>query len=132
MDRAKTALEVTQQAEALLQQAQTLLGRARELSTPPTDAGTEADDAELSAQAQRLGQENMELASRLAEAEEMNSAMMNMYVSSYQLHATLDPDRVVGIIKEVVINFVGGEEFAVLLRQEEGEDFVVAAGEEHE
>ncbi|MBI5493450.1 MAG: GAF domain-containing protein [Deltaproteobacteria bacterium] len=92
---------------------------------PAVTAGQ--DDAET---VLRLSQENLELADRLAEAEEMNAAMMNMYVSSYQLHATLDPERVVGIIKEVVINFVGAEEFAVLLRDEEADDLAVVAGEE--
>ena len=91
-----------------------------------------APSEEVAAELAKTRQENMELASRLAEAEEMNSAMMSMYVSSYQLHATLDPERVVRIIMEVVINFVGGEEFAVLLRDEDGDDFEVAGGEGHE
>src|SRR5436305_893060 len=116
---------------------ESLLAAARELESAeqkaqPNGDQTDAPVDELQAQVARLNQENMELASRLAEAEEMNSAMMNMYVSSYQLHATLDPERVVNIIKEIVINFVGGEEFAVLLRNEETEDFIAVAGEDHE
>lgn len=123
-----------ERAQALADQAQALLENARALEVE--EAEQEPDFGEdlgaLQAQLSRLGHENMELASRLAEAEEMNSAMMSMYVSSYQLHSTLDPDRVVHIITEIVINFVGGEEFAILLRDEDGDEFDVVAGESHE
>jgi hypothetical protein len=98
---------------------------ARLESTPGELAGSAAE-------LERASQENLELANRLSEAEQMNAAMMNMYISSHSLHATLDPVRVVETIREIVINFVGGERFAVLLRHEESGDFDVVSGEDHQ
>jgi transcriptional regulator with GAF, ATPase, and Fis domain len=140
MDTPRTALTraLARRLEGMSGQFLDLIDMAQQLEEMPPDAPAAAapapapatppvDDAALA----RIAQENLELSHRLVEAEEMNSAMMNMYVSSYQLHATLDPDRVVAIVKDVVINLVGAEEFAVLLRDEEGDDLEVVAGEEH-
>jgi transcriptional regulator with GAF, ATPase, and Fis domain len=121
--------ELVQRLAGVTGDLQALLDLARDLEEPAS--GGDSTSGEAAQQLMRMSQENLELANRLAEAEEMNAAMMNMYVSSYQLHATLDPDRVVGIIKEVVINFVGVEEFAILLRDEESDDLVVVSGESH-
>ena len=104
---------------------------AQEVDRLKQETGESKGLQNLEEQVGRLSQENMELANRLAELEEMNSAMMNMYVSSYNLHASLDPERVVNIISEIVINFVGAEEFAILLRDEETGDINVVAGEGH-
>lgn len=93
--------------------------------------GASSTAAELAEQVAQMGQENMALARQLVELEEMNSAMMTMYVSSYNLHASLDPGRVVATIAEIVINFVGAESFAVLLREEDSGAYCVAAGEDH-
>lgn len=64
--------------------------------------------------------ENTDLQSRLLELEELNGSMMSMYVSSYQLHATLDLDEVVRVVEEILVNFIGAQEFAVLLAEEGG------------
>jgi len=117
--------EVTSELQALQALARGLESLPQQAAAIPADAAVQ--DAQE--QVLNLSQENLELANRLAEAEEMNAAMMNMYVSSYQLHATLEPERVVHTIKEVVINFVGAEEFVVLMRDEETDAFDVVAGE---
>ena len=114
-----------------MQELSALQAVARQLELQGgTQDASPVDD--LKAQVEKLTQENMELASRLAEAEEMNAAMMNMYVSSHGLHASLDPARVVETIKEIVINFVGADQFAILLRHEETGDLDVVDGEEHQ
>lgn len=52
---------------------------------------------------------------KLLELEELNSSMMSMYVSSFQLHATLDLAEVVRVIEEILVNFIGARSYAVLL-----------------
>ncbi len=74
-----------------------------------------------------LIEENTDLQSRILELEELNGSMMSMYVSSYQLHATLDLDEVVRVIEEIVINFIGANEYAVLLAEENGTFRVTAS-----
>lgn len=71
-------------------------------------------------QVEDLLEENTELQSRLLELEELNGSMMSMYVSSYQLHATLDMGEVVRVIEEIIVNFIGASAYAVLLSDEDG------------
>jgi hypothetical protein len=61
-----------------------------------------------------------DLESRLLELEELNSSMMSMYVSSFQLHATLDLGEVVRVIEEILVNFIGARSYAVLLNDDDG------------
>lgn len=63
-----------------------------------------------------------ELASRLVDSEHQGGRLMNLYVATYQLHATLDPAEVQATIAEIAINLLGAEQFVLLLRRdEEGE-----------
>jgi hypothetical protein len=59
--------------------------------------------------------ENSQFAQRYVEVEEENNNLANLYVSSYQLHSTLDLTEVLRIITEIVINLIGAEVFAVYL-----------------
>ena len=68
-----------------------------------------------------------ELESRVLELEELNSSMMSMYVSSFQLHATLDLGEVIRVIEEILVNFIGARSYAILLLDDDGESFRVAA-----
>lgn len=77
-------------------------------------------------QVEDLLEENTELNSRVLELEELNGSMMSMYVSSFQLHATLDLEEVIRVVEEIIVNFIGAASFAVLLADDEG-DFHVAA-----
>ncbi len=78
-----------------------------------------------------LEQENLEFANQLVQVEEVNNNLTNLYIASSRLHSTLDQSETLEIIKEVVINFVGAEKFAVFLydkgsqalRYETGEGF---------
>jgi hypothetical protein len=56
---------------------------------------------------------NQAWAARNAEIEERHNDLANLYVASYQLHASFDPDEVVAAISEIVINLIGAEVFAL-------------------
>lgn len=68
-----------------------------------------------------------ELESRVLELEELNSSMMSMYVSSFQLHATLDLGEVIRVIEEILVNFIGARSYAILLLDDDGETFRIAS-----
>jgi CheY-like chemotaxis protein len=78
-----------------------------------------------------LEQENIDFANQLVQVEDVNNNLTNLYIASSRLHSTLDRKETLEIIKEVVINFVGAERFAVfihddvekVLRFETGEGF---------
>jgi len=57
--------------------------------------------------------ESQNFARQFAEVEERNMNLANLYVSSYQLHGTLDRTAVLDSIKEIIINLIGCEELAV-------------------
>lgn len=73
------------------------------------------ENRRLLARIGELEEENREFAEQLVEIEQVNNNLTNLYIASTRLHAELDHDRVVSIIKEVVINFVGAEKFALLM-----------------
>jgi GAF domain-containing protein len=59
--------------------------------------------------------ENKNFANRYVEIENENNNLLNIYVASYQLHSTLDFQEVLQIITEIILNFVGGEVFAIAM-----------------
>jgi hypothetical protein len=73
--------------------------------------------------------ENMDFANRYAEVQRQNENLMNLYVASYQLHSSLDPEEVVGVIQEILLNLIGAEEYFVFLKEKKREALVVIAGE---
>lgn len=60
-----------------------------------------------------------ELAARLVDSEHQAGRLMNLYVATYQLHATLHPAEVQQTIAEIAINLLGAERFVLLLKVEE-------------
>lgn len=62
-----------------------------------------------------LEQENLEFANQLVQVEDVNNNLTNLYIASSRLHSTLDREETLEIIKEVVINFIGAEKFAIFL-----------------
>ncbi|NOQ50997.1 MAG: response regulator [Desulfuromonadaceae bacterium] len=88
---------------------------------------TEQDDA-----LRRIGeleQENLEFANQLVQVEDVNNNLTNLYIASSRLHSTLDREETLEIIKEVVINFVGAEKFAVFLFDKATERLIFETGE---
>lgn len=60
--------------------------------------------------------ENQEFAQKYVQVEQQNNHMANLYVASYRLHSTLDFKEVINIIKEIIINLIGSELFALFVR----------------
>ncbi len=80
-----------------------------------------AELAELKAKREALEQEltlietdHQHFAAKYSVIEQENNNLANLYVASYQLHSTLDHTQVVEGIKEIVINLIGSEDFAIL------------------
>jgi GAF domain len=63
--------------------------------------------------------ENESVAGRFVEIETQNTNLANLYVAGYQLHGSLDRRHVLGAIKEIVINLIGSEDFAIFERDGE-------------
>ncbi len=76
-----------------------------------------------------LEQENLDFANQLVQVEEVNNNLTNLYIASSRLHSTLDREETLEIIKEVVINFVGAEKFAIFLHDGSGHKLVFETGE---
>ncbi|HEV7765832.1 MAG TPA: GAF domain-containing protein [Thermoanaerobaculia bacterium] len=64
--------------------------------------------------------ENESVAGRFLDIETQNTNLANLYVAGYQLHGSLDRREVLGAIKEILINLVGSEDFAIFER--DGDD----------
>jgi putative methionine-R-sulfoxide reductase with GAF domain len=78
---------------------------------------------------QEIEAENKDFAMRYVEVEEQNESLANLYVASYRLHSTLDPQEVVQCIKEILMNMVGTEEFGLYVVDEESSELVLAGYE---
>ncbi len=104
--RAGVALE---ELRATLDRAAEL---ARELKDMPVPAGPARED--LAARLADVESDRTELSNKLAEYEQQVGRLMNLYVATYQLHATLDPAEVQATIAEIAINLLGAERFALL------------------
>ncbi|MBW6509619.1 MAG: response regulator [Desulfuromonadales bacterium] len=81
---------------------------------------------------QRIGEleeENLDFANQLVKVEQVNNNLTNLYLASSRLHSTLDRDETLDIIKEVVINFVGAEKFAILLYNRASNELFFETGE---
>ena len=76
-----------------------------------------------------LEDENREFAEHLVQVEEINNNLSNLYIASSRLHSMLDRHKVSEIIKEIIINFVGAEKFAVLLLAEDRQELRYETGE---
>jgi uncharacterized coiled-coil protein SlyX len=96
------------------------------------EAGTaEERISELERRLSTADSDVKELASRLVDSEHQGGRLMNLYVATYQLHATLDPAEVQATIAEIAINLLGAEQFVLLLRRDEApEDEAEARGYE--
>lgn len=82
----------------------------------------EQESAALKTQLRQLSEEYEEL-------ERQNSNYLSLYVASSQIHATLVFEDVLRIIKEVIINLIGADLFAVYLYSDSSQEFRRAACE---
>ncbi len=89
----------------------------------------EQENASLTSELEQVQKENRDFATMAVEAQEQNVAATNLYVASHRLHATLDADEVLSIIKEILVELVGAEEFGVLLLEEKKKQLELVASE---
>ena len=89
---------------------------AREIDARPQPAG------DLSARLADVESDREELSTKLAEYEQQVGRLMNLYVATYQLHATLDPSEVQATIAEIAINLLGAERFVLLFWKNDARD----------
>ena len=57
---------------------------------------------------------------RYLEVEELSSNLANLYVASYRIHGSLEREEVLTTLREILINLIGTEEFAVFEREGDG------------
>jgi nitrate/nitrite-specific signal transduction histidine kinase len=111
-------------------------GLERELEQPGAKTAASSSDSvkELSARLQALEKErddlldrfrqveamNRSVAARYEEIEAQNNNLANLYVASYQLHTTLNFAEVLDTVREILINLIGAEGFAIFWVDERG------------
>jgi nitrate/nitrite-specific signal transduction histidine kinase len=71
--------------------------------------------------------ESRKASERYVEVEQQNTNLANLYVASYQLHGTLDRERILESMKEIIINLIGSEELAIWEVDQEREELRLAA-----
>jgi hypothetical protein len=71
--------------------------------------------AELAARVSELERSLSEAYELLVVAEQQAARLANLYVSAYQLHASLDPVEVRGAVAEIAVNLLGARSCVLLL-----------------
>jgi nitrate/nitrite-specific signal transduction histidine kinase len=117
-----------------LNQLQSLLDKARELASAlkqnmPVESPRSANLDELHARLADLESDRTQLSMSLQEHEQQTGRLMNLYVATYQLHATLDPLEVQSTIAEITINLLGAERFALLFWKSDDSECEITLGQ---
>jgi nitrate/nitrite-specific signal transduction histidine kinase len=93
---------------------------------PPSFESVRELLAELESDAQKRAKAAAELESDVRELQQMlqtserqNAQLTNLYVATFQLHASLELPHVQAAICEIAINLLGAEQYALLVRDEE-------------
>jgi regulator of replication initiation timing len=68
---------------------------------------------ELEQTMERVRAESEQHRAQYAEVEQHNANLANLYVTSYQLHGTLERDAILQALQEVIVNLIGSEDFAI-------------------
>lgn len=89
----------------------------------------EMEKEEILGHIRQVEAENQNFALRYVEIEQENNNLANLYIASYQLHSTLDSKEVLQIIIEIIINLIGGEEFALMLLDEKANELQAVSTE---
>jgi regulator of replication initiation timing len=71
--------------------------------------------------------ETLDYQARFSEVERELDSMANLYVASYQLHATLETREVLSVIEQLLMQFVGAASFVIHLTAERGGERVLEA-----
>ena len=120
------AAELRSTLDRATEQARVIELALREAAEHGGDLAAAAKITELERRLATAESDVKELASRLVDSEHQGGRLMNLYVATYQLHATLDPAEVQATIAEIAINLLGADQFVLLLRRDEGEGYEIA------
>ncbi len=77
----------------------------------------------------KLTLDNDELELKYAEIEKQNANFASLFVSSYQIHSSLDPEKAIQNISDVVTNLIGADYFGVFFYDAKNRLFVLVGGE---
>lgn len=69
--------------------------------------------ARLQIEREELKNEMSRLSNELSAMESQHADLTSLYVAAHQLHGTMDRQTVIDRIEEIVVNFIGSEEFGV-------------------
>lgn len=92
----------------------------------------EAEKQRLLSSYQEVETLNRDYQNRYSEIEEEHNNLANLYISSFQLHATVTFRDVVQVIHEIVINLVGAARFTMYLLDVPTQTLHAIAGEAHD
>jgi hypothetical protein len=130
LDAPGVGLDLVGELRSTLERAGELVRVVESNLRSATEVGEAASAAERIAELERrlssAESDVKELASRLVDSEHQGGRLMNLYVATYQLHATLEPAEVQETIAEIAINLLGADQFVLLLRRDEGEGYEIA------
>jgi hypothetical protein len=104
---------------------QSLLDENQRLAATLADVATR--ERMLQERVTTIEEESRRFSARFVEVEQQNTDLANLYVASYQLHGTLDRQRVLNAVQEIVINLIGSEELAILELEGGGHDVLTLA-----
>jgi hypothetical protein len=137
-DKRRLEMEIIE-ARVVLQQKEELRRATESLEAVRTEMLTEltrvvqARDAavqELDLLRARFGdveRENETYAAQYHQIEIHSSNLSNLYVASYQLHASVDRETVLNTIQEIVVNLIGSEEVAVFEFRDDANEFCLSS-----
>jgi nitrate/nitrite-specific signal transduction histidine kinase len=122
----KASKSVSEHIRTLYQRLNELDGRVGRLearpdgamgsaSSPPVDAEILAQVVELEHRLRQLETENRTLSELCGQLQEQNDAISNLYVAKHRLHASFDAAEVMRIVRDIMVELVGGKEFAIYL-----------------
>ena len=97
---------------------QSLEADRQQMTDELAKALTERDSAhselsELRAQMNDVEQENHQYAREYQRVKNQSNNLFNLYIASYQLHASVERAAVLNSIQEIIINLIGSEELAI-------------------
>jgi hypothetical protein len=107
----KAANDTREYLQALFDENQNLKKLVAELEF--TLSQRESLEAMLKRRVAAIEEESRQFSERYLEVEQQNTDLANLYVASYQLNGTLDRERIVASIQEIIINLIGCEELGI-------------------
>jgi len=128
LERGRAALEALLQEVTLIESHGSPAGVIQEISGDRELV--KRDNERLRAELAALDEENRRFARRSVDAEAHNEALVNLYVASCQLHASLASENVVRAIEDIVVGLIGAAEWALFERDGDGDDYVLRAGDD--